>query len=233
MMKEENNPPRLQKIPVWDLPVRLFHWILVLLIVGLWATTEEDVYYDMTLHTYLGYSVLALVLFRILWGFVGSKHARFSDFIYGIPATLAYLKHLPSRQPSAYIGHNPVGGWSVIFLLLALLVQTGTGLFADDDIFTTGAFAKFVSSDTSHFLTEVHEINFNILMLLVGLHIAAILFYRFYKRVNLVKPMIVGTKEVSPEQALTAKKFASAWLALFLLGLTGSGVYLAVFIWAK
>ncbi|EIJ41029.1 cytochrome b [Beggiatoa alba B18LD] len=232
-METERHTTELKAIPVWDLPVRLFHWVLVLLIIGLWVTAEEDIYYNMTLHTYFGYSVLALVLFRIVWGFVGSKHARFSDFIYGISATLDYLKHLPSRQASPYVGHNPVGGWSVILLLCALLVQTGTGLFADDDIFTTGAFAKFVSSDTRGLLTAIHEINFNILMLLVVLHVAAIVFYRVYKRVNLVKPMIIGTKLVEPEQASVAKKFASTWLALVLMAVIGAGVYWAVFIFAK
>ncbi|OQW95394.1 MAG: hypothetical protein BWK79_02640 [Beggiatoa sp. IS2] len=208
---------------VWDLPVRLFHWLLVGLVITAWVTAEEGGGW-MTWHLWCGYSILTLVLFRILWGFFGSHYARFSDFIYGPRQVIQYATHLFKPSSPHYIGHNPIGGWSVVFLLTTLLIQAGTGLFANDDIATEGPLASWVTEEISSLLTEIHEINFNILLILVGLHLSAILFYRVVKKQNLVLPMITGRKTISLEDSVTEIAIVSRWRAIFLLGLVAAGV---------
>jgi cytochrome b len=180
-------------VPVWDIPVRLFHWILVLLIAFSWLSSEMD---WMTWHMYSGYAILTLILFRILWGFIGSTHARFSDFIYGQRALIAYIKTLPSRTAAKFAGHNPLGGISVALMLLCVLAQAGTGLFANDDIINEGPLFKHVSKGLSDWLTTIHKYNFNVLLALIGVHVAAVLYYLIWKSENLVKPMFTGRKHL-------------------------------------
>lgn len=141
-------------------------------------------------HAYCGYIALALVFFRIIWGFLGSWHSRFANFIPTPKRLIAYLRGGMGDS----LGHNPLGALSVIALLLAVLIQASTGLFADDDIFFQGPFAKYVSNATVAFLTSMHRFNQYIIMALVALHIGAILFYQFYKKESLVAPMITGDK---------------------------------------
>jgi cytochrome b len=209
-----NIPPATQPIRIWDLPTRLFHWSLVLLVAAAWATAElaDDL---MDYHMLAGYGILALVLFRFAWGFVGSAHSRFADFVRGPGAAMAYLRQMKSGSPLHHHGHNPLGGWMVVILLISLLLQAGTGLFANDDIMTEGPLKHWVSDDTSSLLTSIHHANFNILLGLVALHISAILFYRFFKGENLVRPMVTGYKPL-PTGTPTPKA-APAWLAALIL----------------
>jgi cytochrome b len=208
-------------IKVWDLPIRLFHWSLVLLLIFQWVTTQDDILYNMTWHMYGGYALLCLLLFRLLRGFWGSQHARFSDFFYGPTATLHYLTTVFKRAPSHYLGHNPMGAYSVFALLLLLGVQSVTGLFADDDIFTEGPLAGWVSNDTSDLMTRLHHFNFNLLLVFIGLHLAAIAFYALFKRENLVRAMITGRKTLDSEAVTLAPpaKHAPLWLAIGLLAI--------------
>lgn len=217
----------LKRFAIWDLPVRLFHWSLVFLILALWITTEEALYYDMRLHQYCGYAVLTLVIFRIFWGFWGSTSARFKHFLTGPQAVLKYASQLFNPRPSYHVGHNPLGGWSVFLLLSFLLLQASTGLFANDDIFTEGPLYTLVTKATSDFLTKVHKLNFNLLLGLIFLHISAILFYRRVKKENLVKPMIVGYQQL-PVGTEAKIDFVSLWRAGILLGVAVGLVYLII-----
>ncbi len=209
--------------PVWDLPVRLFHWTLVLLIAFSWLSAEMD---WMTWHLYSGYAVLALALFRVIWGFVGSTHARFGDFLYGPGAVIAYIRTLPSRTAAKFAGHNPLGGISVVLILLCVLVQTGTGLFSNDDILTEGPLYKHISKELSDWLTTIHNYNFNALLALIGVHVSAVLYYLFYKSENLVKPMFTGCKQLPAGARPAAMR--GGGLALVLFAACAAGVWALV-----
>lgn len=206
---------------VWDIPTRLFHWSLALLFFSAWVTAEigDNL---MDAHKLIGYAILALVLFRWLWGFAGSSTSRFSDFIHGPLAAMAHLKEVKSGKPAPHAGHNPLGGWMVLALLLLLLVQAGTGLFANDDIMTEGPLKHLVSDELSSRLTGIHHLVFDGLLVLVGLHVAAILAYRFRLKENLVLPMLTGRKELPP--GMPTPRIASTWLALILFLLAAGGV---------
>jgi cytochrome b len=176
---------------VWDLPTRLFHWSLVLLIGLSWWTAETD---QDDLHLWLGYGVLFLLVFRVLWGFLGSSTARFSAFVRGPRAVVEYVRNR-FRWPLA--GHAPLGALSVLALLALLIVQVGTGLFAmDEDGLFGGPLAYLVGIGTSDTLTELHEELFDWLLILIGLHIAAILLYRLALGRNLLGPMISGKADL-------------------------------------
>jgi cytochrome b len=176
---------------VWDLPTRLFHWALVVLIGLAWWTAETG---RNSLHLWLGYGVLFLLLFRILWGFLGSSTSRFSAFVRGPRAVAEYIRNR-FRWPLA--GHAPLGALSVIALLALLLVEVGTGLFAaDEDGFFSGPLAYLVSIGASDRVTGWHEELFDWLLILIGLHVAAILLYRLALGRNLVGPMITGKADL-------------------------------------
>lgn len=214
-----------QPVPVWDVAVRVFHWALVLLIGFSWLSAEMD---WMDWHFYSGYAVLTLILFRILWGFAGSTHARFSDFLYGPSAIIAYLRTLPSRTAAKFAGHNPLGGISVLLILLCVLLQTGTGLFANDDILYEGPLYRHVSKELSDWLTTIHKFNFDVLLVLAGVHIAAVFYYLLWKSENLVKPMITGSKQLPPGVAPANAQLRSPGLAVVLLAVCAAAVWFLV-----
>jgi len=208
--------------PLWDLPTRLFHWSLVLLIFAAWWTQDQAE--DSELHARVGYTILTLVLWRLLWGLFGSDTSRFAGFVRSPRAAITYARSLFGSTAFPHLpGHNPLGGYSVLLMLLSLAVQAGTGLFLYDDELFWGPLNGLVSEDTADLLEEVHELNFYLLLGLVGLHVAAILFYALVKRQDLVRPMIVGTASL-PEGA-AAPRLASASLALVLLLAAAGLVY--------
>ncbi|MBL6690206.1 MAG: cytochrome b/b6 domain-containing protein [Pseudomonadales bacterium] len=178
---------------VWDLPLRLFHWSLVILVAISIYTGENGGFNEMDYHMLSGYAILALVLFRVIWGFVGSEHARFSDFVRP-SAIVAYSRSLLSKdiQEDKRPGHNPLGALSVLAFLVVLLVQAGTGLFANDDIFLEGPLTHLVEDEMSDDLTTVHHFAAKVLYVLVFLHLAAILFYQFVRKEPLLLAMITG-----------------------------------------
>lgn len=202
--------PAAARVRLWDLPTRLTHWALAALVGVSWFTAETE---RMSLHRLSGYAVLALVLFRIFWGFAGGSTARFTSFVKGPRRTLDYLRTLGHRAPSAVPGHNPLGAWSVLAMLLFLAVQAGLGLFAIDiDGLESGPLSHFVSFEDGRIYAERHEQVFNILLVLIGLHIAAVVFYLVYKRDNLIGPMIGGARRFeTPPPAL---RFAPLWRAV-------------------
>ena len=176
---------------VWDLPLRIFHWLLVLSIVGSYTTAKLG--FDwMQWHFYLGYFTIGLVVFRLLWGFFGPRHARFTSFVHKPSAVFLYLKGMFSRTSARTIGHNPVGGLMVLLMLVLVGIQATTGLFTTDDVVWSGPYYPSVSGSTASTLSTIHSLNFNIILGAVGLHITAILFYGLYKRQNLVVPMLHG-----------------------------------------
>ncbi|HUX26126.1 MAG TPA: cytochrome b/b6 domain-containing protein [Burkholderiales bacterium] len=223
----------MRKIPVWDLPLRMFHWLLALL-VAVSIVSAEIGGNAMQIHLRSGYTILTLVLFRILWGFFGGTHARFASFVRGPARVIAYLKAL--RRPNAghHLGHNPAGGWSVMAMLLVLLIQAGTGLFSNDDIATEGPLAKLVSKAWSDRITGIHEANVVVLYVLIGLHLAAIAFYFFRKRDNLLTPMITGLKDADERgdaahaPGETPQTAGKTWLAAALLAACAACVYLLI-----
>ena len=182
-------------IRVWDLPIRLFHWLLVLCIAGSLISVNLGGN-AIEWHAYFGYSILTLLIFRFIWGFIGSKHARFSSFI---PTRRAILEYLQGRTVRV-LGHNPIGALSVFALLFVLSVQVITGLFVDDEIAFQGPLAKYVPNFIVSFLSEIHEGNQVVIYTLITIHISAIWFYKKFKGENLIKPMLTGDKEIDPSE---------------------------------
>jgi len=182
-------------IRVWDLPIRLFHWLLVLCIIGSFISVNLGGN-AMEWHAYFGYSVLTLLIFRITWGFVGSTHARFSSFL---PNREKILNHLQGKAPSV-LGHNPLAAISVFALLLVLSVQVFTGLFVDDEIAFQGPLAKYVPNWLVSILSEIHGGNQVVIYTLITIHIAAIIYYKKFRGEDLITPMISGDKEIDPSE---------------------------------
>ncbi len=182
-------------VRVWDLPTRVFHWALVACVMGL-VTTAQLGGGAMPWHFRCGYTVLSLLLFRMVWGLVGGHWSRFSSFLYSPATVLRYLKG--QRAPEHSIGHNPLGSFSVFALLGFLLLQVASGMLSDDEIAAAGPLVRFVSNSWVSSATHYHaNIGKLILLGLLVLHIGAILFYRFKKGENLVTPMIRGDKQAS------------------------------------
>jgi cytochrome b len=222
---QRQSTPR--SVRVWDFPVRLFHWLLVALIIVSFTTAQIGGN-AMQIHELSGFTVLTLVLFRVLWGVFGSTYARFTDFVRRPGQAIEYARSLTLGRPAFYAGHNPLGGWMIVALLLCLLVQAGTGLFANDDIMTEGPLYDWVSKQTSDLLSRIHEINFYVLLVLVVLHVGAALYYLWGKRENLILPLFTGRKQVPEAQDVPESRGGPLWLALMLLALCASGVYFLV-----
>jgi cytochrome b len=206
---------RDRSVRVWDVPTRVFHWLLVGLVAFSLYTGLVGGFREMGWHVKSGYAILALVLFRIVWGVIGSRHSRFTDFVRGPFAVFAYARDLLRNASTGTIGHNPLGGWSVMAMLASLLVQAGTGLFSNDDILTEGPLASLVSKSVSDQITAVHDANAVILMVLIGVHLSAIAFYALVKRENLVRAMITGRKPATPDAP--DAPYAPVWLAAAVL----------------
>lgn len=188
----------MNKVYVWDLPTRLFHWTLLGLVVFQWASAEiggELLDY----HLLTGYAIAALVLFRVVWGFVGGRYARFSSFVHGVGPTLEYARAMRAKTAARHLGHNPLGGWMILALLVILAIQVATGLFSNDEIMTEGPLRHLVSDQLSSLLTSIHGLGFDLLMALVALHVGAVYVYKVFKKEDLIRPMLTGYKESGEE----------------------------------
>jgi len=212
------------KVRVWDLATRLFHWSLAALVVAAVVTAQIGGN-ALAWHFYCGYTILALLLFRILWGVAGPRYARFSSFAL---RPSSFLEHIRARKAGAlrtYAGHSPFGSLSVLVILLVLLAQAVTGLFANDDIASEGPLAKFVPQATSDKLSAFHaDLNSVLIYVLVGLHVAAVAYYFFFQRQDLVKPMITGDKEGLEPEAVAGDGWRTRVLALVLFALCFAAV---------
>lgn len=216
--------PDPKPIVVWDLPTRLFHWTLVVLVALQFASGEFELL-PMSWHYWLGYATLALLVFRILWGVFGSQTSRFSTFVRGPVAVGRYVIALLQGRAGGVVGHNPLGGWSVLLMLASLVVQSVSGLFASDDLTESGPFAERVSDATVHAMTRIHNINRYVLVLLITLHVAAVLTHWAVRRENLIAPMLHGRKRVA---TATPPQTASDVRAIVLLVLSAIAIGLLI-----
>ena len=209
-------PGNLHTVRVWDLPTRVFHWALVLCVVGLIITGNVGGN-AMVWHFRIGLGVLALLMFRLVWGLVGGRWSRFAAFVYSPASIINYIKG--QGKPEHSVGHTPTGAGSVFALLAVLLAQVGSGLISDDEIASAGPLVRFVSSVTVNLATNYHKnIGKWIILALVVLHIAAIVFYLKRKQ-NLIKPMLQGDKQVLTPTAGSRDDTASRLLALVIFGI--------------
>lgn len=203
--------PSAVRARLWDAPTRIVHWALVVLIGLAWWTERTG---QMDWHRRAGYAVLGLLVFRLVWGVVGSRSARFASFVRGPAATLAYLRSLPSRRHAETPGHNPLGALSVLAILATLAVQVVSGLFAVDvDGIESGPLSDRVSFDLGRAFARAHHLSFSVLEGLIVLHLAAVVFYAVYKRADLVRPMLTGRARFARDPELA---FAPLWLALLI-----------------
>jgi cytochrome b len=188
-------------VRVWDLPTRLFHWLLVILISFSWWSAETR---HMDWHMLSGLVALALVVFRIVWGFIGGSTARFREFVRSPMAVIAYLRSDSATPVRA--GHNPVGGYSVVVMLALLAMQVGTGLFAvDTDGIDSGPLSFLVDFEQGRILAGIHHLSFSVLQLVVIMHVLAIVFYLVVRKRNLLTPMVTGAdKQLSGEYGLVS-----------------------------
>jgi len=211
---------------VWDLGTRLFHWALVLFVAfSILSAKLGGNWIDW--HMRSGVCILALILFRITWGFIGPHHAKFANFVRPPAEVLTYVRSMRAggaTANTAQAGHNPLGALSVIAMIVILLLQASTGLFANDSIASEGPLAKFVSNATSDLLTRIHKIDQFVIYLLIATHIGAIVYYAFAKHDNLVRPMLTGDKPVTGLVASRddwAVRVRAAILLVIAFGLTG------------
>ena len=229
MNPDERAEPKSQvaagrPILVWDLPTRLFHWLLVTLVIASFITGRIGGLW-IQYHVWSGYAILVLLVFRLIWGFVGGRHVRFSAFVHGPATVLRYARTMLRRDAPDHLGHNPLGGWSVLAMLITLFVQAATGLFANDDIFTEGPLYPWVSKATSDWLTHIHKLNQDVILLLVAVHVMAVLFYLMVKHQNLIRPMLTGRKRWHEEAQPSTNHLVKAAIIVSLLAV---GVYLLV-----
>jgi cytochrome b len=181
-------PPAPLRQPLWDIPTRVFHWVIVCCLPLAWWSAETQRY---DLHEWTGYTVLVLVATRIVWGFVGSRHSRFADFLVGPGSVLAYLR----GAPAASAGHNPLGGWSVMLLLSLLLLQAVSGLFNSDDVLFSGPLYYWANTGFRDAMGVVHDVAFNALLVLVSVHVAAVLYHQARRKEKLLQAMVRGAAE--------------------------------------
>lgn len=207
---------KLDQVQAWDWHVRIFHWLLLGLVINAWLTAEfGDM--EMKWHQLNGLAILFLVSFRVFWGLLGSNTAQFKRFIYGPRKMLAYFKDLRGNHTQKYLSHNPLGGAMVILLLVMLAMQVSTGLFASDGMFANGPLADRVSESLSELFNQFHEIGFVLLLLLVTLHVSAVLLYLFKYKDNLIKPMLNGYKKKEDYLDVKALQAVPVWRSLVCL----------------
>lgn len=218
------NRDDLPSVRVWDLPTRLFHWSLVLLIALQYASGEFG-WLSSDWHFRLGYATLALVLFRVLWGFFGSQTARFGDFVRGPATVLRYVAELARGRAVHAPGHNPLGGWSVLAMLASVALQAVSGLFTSDDIVDEGPLVARASAATVDWMGWLHHVNRYVLVGLIVLHVLAVLMHRIARKENLVAPMLHGRSRLVAARGL---RFVSSWRALALLAVSAGAVWAVV-----
>jgi cytochrome b len=216
----DDRPGRL----VWDLPLRLTHWALAASVAGAWITHYAGIQW-FEWHRRLGYATLVLVAFRIVWGFVGTRHARFANFVRGPVTILAFLR---TRGGAHAPGHTPLGALSVVAMLALLLVQALTGLFANDEIANAGPFYGWVAPETSNRLSGLHGTNSNLLLGLLALHLAAIAWYGFVAGRPLVRAMLTGRRDASDVAAGDEIQGSRIGLALAILAVLSVALALAI-----
>src|SRR5471032_3261858 len=206
---------------VWDMPTRVFHWLIVVLVAAAYATSKLN---WMDWHVRIGEALLALVLFRLLWGFFGSETARFHSFLRAPAAAWQHLRHVLRREADLQVGHNSAGGWMVLVLLALLLGETLSGLYVNNDVADDGPLTQWVPASIANAITALHTILWDALLAAVALHVLAIVVYAVAKGHNLLRPMLTGRKRLPKH--IHAPRQASAMLALLLLLISATAVTL-------
>lgn len=196
----ENNTEHTPKtIKVWDLPVRIFHWSLVVLFIAAYVTNSLGSDY-FVYHLWSGYALIILVSFRIVWGLVGTYHARFTHFVKNPVATAKYALSVFKKRDKHYLGHNPLGAVMVVVLLIAILVQAITGLFTNDEIFNVGPLYAYINDELSLQLTSLHRQLFYWILGAIALHIIAVIAHVIFKRDNIIRAMFSGNKNLPTQE---------------------------------
>lgn len=219
------------RVKVWDLPLRIFHWSLVIAIFYAWFSIE--ILENMEHHFWAGYTILSLMIFRVLWGFWGGGFSRFSSWLVPLKDLPVYTKQLlnknknTGRQPKIYTGHNPLGILSVIVLLSIVMFQAVSGLFATDD-YSSGPLYGYLSEGLANGISALHHDNFTLIKIFVGLHIFAVLYYQFIARKGLIGAMFNGYKKAELKQADTGKGSNSRWWVAVLLFFIACAVVVGV-----
>lgn len=210
------------EVKVWDAPTRIFHWSLVACFAGAWITAEMG---DREWHERFGLAVIALVLFRIVWGFVGGEFARFTSFVRGPGAVIAYVRETIGGRHREQPGHNPLGALAILALLLLLATQAGMGLFANDDILYEGPLYHLVTYDLSGTLTGWHHRLFDLILIVVGIHVLAVISYMLFLGVDLIQPMFTGVKRLPLDAVPERLRRTPLWVALLILAATAGAAY--------
>jgi cytochrome b len=210
-------------IRVWDVTIRLFHWLVVVLVAAAYASWRLN---WMVWHGRFGDALLALLLFRLLWGFFGSETARFSRFLTSPRMAIQHLKYVFLREPDSQVGHNPAGGWMVLFLLALLLAETLTGLYVANDIADVGPLTGIVPATVANAIDASHAILWEVLLTAIVLHVLAIFGYAAVKGQNLLLPLIIGTK-ILPESVPAPRIESPAWAAILFAGSAAAAAVLA------
>ncbi|MFI5014461.1 MAG: cytochrome b/b6 domain-containing protein [Hyphomicrobiales bacterium] len=208
-------------VPAWDLPTRLFHWALLLLIIDGYVSRHYG-YSDLTWHKWNGYGILTLIIFRIIWGFVGGSTARFLAFFPTPMAMLRYGASLIGARSQRFLGHNPLGAAMILAMLLVIFVQGLTGLFNSDDVLFDGPFVKLVSERAVKLAGVLHHYNFELILILVSIHVAANLFYHFIKREPLIAAMLTGEKPAADYLDAQEARGGSSRLAVICLAVAAA-----------
>jgi cytochrome b len=217
--------PRLEVVRIWDLPTRIFHVSLLLLIAGMYVTGDEGDDW-MRIHFLLGYAILALIFFRLVWGFVGGYWSRFASFVPTPRRLLQYVSTLRLQSHQHAVGHNPLGALSVLAFLLVILAQVVTGFCSDNEIASAGPWTALISGQWVGWATQYHtEIGQVLLLVLIGLHVATVLFYKFFKQVDLIVPMIRGDKTLPLDTPPSKDNATTHFVALVVLGCCAYLVY--------
>ncbi len=219
-IKDEN-----ERVRVWDVPTRVFHWSVAILVATSWYTADRG---HLQLHLWSGLTLLTMLLFRVVWGIVGTTTARFSNFVHRPGHVFAYLKALVNQERQLHAGHNPAGGLMVVAMMMILFVQVGTGLFSNGGVSFQGPLALQISSDTSDQLTIVHGWVFNCILFFIWMHLVAIFFYLCVKGENLIRPIVTGYKHRKHLPLGSRLEFESSNLALAIVVALGSVVMLTL-----
>ena len=210
-----------QQYLIWDLPLRIFHWLLVVAIAGAWYTSEQGSEL-IDIHMLFGYSIMGLVLFRVVWGFIGTKYSKFSQFFPSVKRIKDYLRNNKEGSSNYVAGHNPLGSLAVFAMLALLILQATSGLFIDDDVFSSGPYYGSVSKSIEKVMSFLHHNVFDALSILIGLHILAIVFYRLKKKRNLTKAMITGKSDaesINQSDTILHSKLITALILALLVSL--------------
>jgi cytochrome b len=212
-------------VRVWDVPVRLFHWLIVALVAAAYATWRLN---WMEWHGWIGDLVLALVLFRLLWGFFGSETARFSHFLTSPRTAFEHLKYAFLREPDRQVGHNPAGGWMVVLLLALLLAETLTGIYVANDVADVGPLTEIVPAAAANAIDASHAIVWNALLVAITAHVLAIVGYAALKGQDLVRPLVTGVK-ILPEPVKAPRMASPARAAVLFTGSAAAAILIAWF----